>query len=553
MFPTLRRRLRVQALGLSLLGLLMAAVPGQAADRLIVSYGILERSIAVADLELFAQTGRLTPQLRAYNRHLQLSQEQLEQLQQVLSTPVDLSPVAVSQFLYTEQGKLLLKQLTRVMQTPARQAGFSALRGALILAAASGEGEFTLLDVLRHYPTEAIRINVAEGLSIAQEITEAILQTEAAIALVNEVAAQEVAAAADHPPFEDLMQLVQAERQYGVRRLRLVVPGLSQPVEIYLPTLLSGQQGMPDNGFPLVVISHGLGGTSTSYDYLARYLASGGISVAALEHPGSSSQQLNALLEGRTDAVVPDEEFFRRPQDVSRTIDALSRLQTQEPSLQGQFDLTRIGLVGQSFGGYTALALAGATYDLDSLGSRCPPGTLSFNPSLLLQCQAVRLGDPGDSLIDPRISSIFVMNPIGSALFGHQGYGQISVPVMVVAGAIDTVAPAFSEQIQPFTWLTSSDRYLLLVSQASHFSVIGDIDLEGQPVTIPPEIIGLRPDLVQSYMQVLGLGFFKLTLEQDERFRPVVHAAFAEALGTSPHPLSLTTTLSEEALNEALR
>jgi len=199
------------------------------------------------------------------------------------------------------------------------------------------------------------------------------------------------------------------------------------------------------------------------------------------------------------------------------------------------------------------LALAGATYDLDSLGSRCPPGTLSFNPSLLLQCQAVRLGDPGDSLIDPRISSIFVMNPIGSALFGHQGYGQISVPVMVVAGAIDTVAPAFSEQIQPFTWLTSSDRYLLLVSQASHFSVIGDIDLEGQPVTIPPEIIGLRPDLVQSYMQVLGLGFFKLTLEQDERFRPVVHAAFAEALGTSPHPLSLTTTLSEEALNEALR
>jgi predicted dienelactone hydrolase len=529
------------------------ATPGPAAERLIVSYGLLERAILVADLEDFAATGQLSRQLVAYNRYLQLDTDQQQQLQQVLTTPIELSPVAVSQFLYTEQGKLLLKQLSRVMQTPAGQAGFSALRGALILAAADGNGQFTLLDVLRRYPTESIRIDVVAGLAIAQEVTQAIVQSEAAFTLVQDLSAQEAAATPDAPPVGELLQLVQNERRYGVRRLRFVVPGLPQPVEIYLPMPLPGRQGVPTNGFPLVVISHGLGGTSTSYDYLAGYLASAGIAVAAIDHPGSNAQQLNALLEGRTDAVVPDVEFVRRPQDVSRTLDALSRLQTTEPALRGQFDLNRIGVVGQSFGGYTALALAGATFDLDRLSETCPPSTLSFNPSLLLQCQAIRIGDPGESLVDPRISSVFVMNPIGSAVFGARGFGQISVPVMMVASTGDTVAPAFPEQIQPFTWLPPGDRYLVLVGQGTHFSVIGDIDLEGQPITIPPEIIGIRPDLIQSYMQVLGLAFFKLTLEDDQRFQPLVQAAFAEALGTFPHPLSLTTTLSEAALEDALR
>ncbi|MGF1566501.1 MAG: alpha/beta hydrolase [Nodosilinea sp.] len=544
--------LRVGLLGLGTLGVVGVAPPTLAAEEIIINYGIFERSVAISDLEQFAATGELTPQLAAYNNLLGFSPAQLEQIRQFLTAPADLDNVAVAQFLYTEQGKLLLKQLARVVQTPSRQAGFSALRAALILGASSPDADFNLLNVLRVYPAEAIRVDLAAGLVIAQDINRAILQSEQAIDLVQTLSAEEAVAAPAVPTYGELLKLVQEERQYGVRRVNIVVPGLPNPVELYLPRVFPGRAGTPPNGFPLVIISHGLGGTSESYAYLAGYLATGGIAVAAVEHAGSNDQQLQALIEGRSNAIVPDEEFLRRPLDISRTLDTLVGLQTTNPALRGQFDMTQIGLIGQSFGGYTALALAGAGFDLASLGSQCPPNTLAFNPSLLLQCQATRVGDPSNELADPRVRSIFIMNPIGSALFGETGYGQIQVPLMVVSGAADTVAPAFPEQIIPFTWLTAPDHFLLLVGQGTHFSVIGDVAVGDQPLNIPPELIGPRPDLVQAYMQVMGLAFFKLTLGQDERFRPVVEAAFAESLGAEPQPLSLTTTLSSDRLNEAL-
>ena len=521
---------------LGLLGAVATAAPGQAAEDLIVSFGVLQRAIPIADLERFATTGELTPQLQIYSQQLQLTDDQLAQIQTVLTTPATLGPVPVAQFLYTEQGVLLLEQIGRVVQTPQRQANVQALRGALILAAADLEGGFTLLNVLKTYPTGAMRIDLAEGLAIAQEINQAILQSEVAFGEVRRQA--EAQAQASPIDVEAMLRLVQSERQYGVARARVVVPGLPRPVELYLPQVRAGRR-VPAAGFPVVVVSHGLGGTTGSYTYLAEYLASGGIAVAALEHAGSNDQQLYALLAGRSDAVVQDEEFLRRPRDVSRTLDILTQLQTPNTPLPARLDLSRVGIVGQSFGGYTALALAGATFDKPGLSEACPPSTLSFNPSLLLQCQAARLGDPGNSLSDGRVDSIFLMNPIGSVLFGASGYGQVAVPMMVVAGTADTIAPAFPEQIQPFDWMTVPERYLLLISQGTHFSTIGDVALGDQPLPIPPEIIGLRPELVWSYMQVLGLAYFKVTLAGDQRFQPAMTAAFAAALGTDPYPLSL--------------
>ena len=537
--------------GLSSLLITLVAHPSKAAERLIISYGFLERSIAIEDLEYFAETGQLTPQLSAYNQRLRFDDERLEQIRDWLKTPAELNAVAVAQFLYTEQGKLLLKQLTQVLQTPARQAGFSALRGALILAAADGPTGLTLLNVLRLYPTEAIRVDLAEGLAIAQSLNQAVLQAELAVELVQERSREEAAASPEFD-FDQLLRLVQNERQYGVQRINLVVPGLSDPAKLYLPRVFPGRAGTPVDGFPLVIISHGLGSTSDSFAYLAGYLATGGIAVAAIEHSGSNDQQLFALIEGRSDAVVADEEFLRRPLEVSLTIDALDRAQAVDPTLRGQINFEQVGLVGQSFGGYTGLVLAGADLNLDNLGQACPPELVSLNPSILLQCQATRLGDPDGSLRDPRIQSIVVINPIGSELLGEQGYSQVEVPTLVVSGTADTIAPAYPEQIQPFTWLKTPERYLLLIDRATHFSAIGDVGEGEQPLVIPPGLVGPRPDMVQAYIQLLGLAFFKLSLEQDVRFSPLVQANFVEALGMEPHSLSLTTTLTQEDLREAL-
>jgi predicted dienelactone hydrolase len=530
---------------LGALGALATATPGQAAEHLLISFGIFERAISIADLEHFATTGELTSQLRIYSQQFQLSEDQLQQVQEVLATPVTaITPVAVAQFLYTEQGVLLLEQMSRVVQTPARQANVQALRGALILAAADPDQGFTLLNVLKAYPTQAMRIDLRAGLAIAREINEAILQSTAAFDQVNALAAAK--ATANPVDAAAVLQLVQSTRRYGVEPIQVIVPGLPAPVQLYRPEPLPWGPRMPPQGFPLVVISHGLGGSSSSYTYLAEYLASGGIAAVAVEHAGSNDQQLYALLTGQSDAVVQDEEFLRRPQEISLTLNTLTRLTNTSSPLEGQLNLNRVGVVGQSFGGYTALALAGATFDMAGLRQVCPPSTLSFNPSLLLQCQVVRLGDPGTRLSDRRVRSILVMNPVGSALFGPTGYGRIAVPTFVVAGTADTIAPAFPEQIVPFTWLTTPNRHLLLINQGTHFSTIGDVAQGEQPVPIPPDIIGPRPELVWAYMQVLGLAYFKLTLEGDRRFEPALSAAFAIALSQAPYPLSLITTVTTD-------
>jgi len=540
---------RSAALTLGILGAMVAAAPGHSAEELIVSFGIFQRSIPIADLERFATTGELTPQLKIYSQQLQISDSQLEQFQGVLSTPATISPVAVAQFLYTEQGVLLLEQIGRVVQTPVRQANVQALRAALILAAADPNAGFTLVNVLKAYPTGVMRVDLAEGLAIAQEINQAILQSEAAFAEVRAIAQAD--AAANPVDAESLLQLVQSERQYSVGRIAVVVPGVPRSVQLYLPEVLPRRRGRPPQGFPLVVISHGLGGTSASYTYLAEYLAEAGIAVAALEHTGSNDQQLSALLTGLSSTVVQDAEFLRRPREVSLTLNALANLNTSPSPIRGQLNLSRVGVIGQSFGGYTALALAGATFDSEGLAEVCPPSTLSFNPSLLLQCQAASVSNPGASLVDPRVGSIFVINPIGSALFGETGYGQIAVPTMMVAGTADTIAPAFPEQLQPFTWLTAPARYLLMIDRGTHFSTIGDVATGDQPVPIPPEIIGLRPEVVWSYMQVLSLAYFKLTLEGDQRFEPALSAAFATALKNAPYPLSLVNASALERAGAA--
>ncbi|MEO1069633.1 MAG: alpha/beta hydrolase, partial [Cyanobacteria bacterium J06638_6] len=116
------RRLSLVWLG-GLLGLLVTASPSPAAEKLIITLGLLQRTIAIDDLEQFVTTGKLTPQLAVYRQQFQLSNDQLDQIREVLNTPADLGPVAVAQFLYTEQGVLLLDQQpleSRPLAAPAR-------------------------------------------------------------------------------------------------------------------------------------------------------------------------------------------------------------------------------------------------------------------------------------------------------------------------------------------------------------------------------------------------------------------------------------------------
>jgi predicted dienelactone hydrolase len=522
------------------LGLMPAfiALPSVGAERVVLSYGILERSIPISSLETYARTGRIDEELAWYAQHA--SPEQLKQLRQGLLTPIPLSAVEVSQFLYTSIGERLLERLGEVIQADSRQSGFYAIRAALILAAADADG-FTPLNVLRKFPSNRLEINLARSLEIANGLEALINQSNRAFAFINQQSALE-ATPPTSLPGTDL-------RQQGTvtwNRQTITLDDRSRdrtfPADIYIP-----QSPQPH---PVVIISHGLGSDRTSFIYLAQHLASHGFVVAVPEHPGSSSSQLQALLDGRAAEVTSPREFIDRPLDIKFLLDELTRLSQSNPTFQGRLNLQQIGVVGQSYGGYTALALAGAPIRFQQLQTNCRNLNDSLNVSLLLQCLALQLPDRQYDLSDARVKAAIAINPVDSSIMGPESLSQIKIPVMLVAGSADTVAPALPEQVQPFTWLGAIDKYLVLINGATHFSTIQESP--NAVVPVPAQVIGPSPILARRYIAALSLAFFQTYAANQTRYRPYLSAAYTNTISQQPLELSLVRSLSAEQLAQAI-
>lgn len=509
-----------------------------AAERIYVSYAALEGSISVDSLETFAKEGKLEDDLDAYADRL--NPQQLAQLQLVLVTPIDLGPVEVSQFLYTSFGETLLQRLGQIVQTEARQPGFYALRAALILAAADPEG-LTLLNILRKFPTSGIRINLQRSLQVVEDIERLVTQTDRAIALI----AQQSTATSNQPAidFSQLPKITQPgsftwNKQtislYDRRRDR------SFPADIYLPNIKAPA--------PVIVISHGLGSDRTSFVYLAQQLASYGFAVAVPEHPGSNADQLRALLAGRENEVVEPSEFINRPLDVKYLLDELQRIDAANPSIQ--LNLQQVGAIGQSFGGYTVLALAGASLNMKQLKTNCVNLNETLNASLLLQCRALELPQSQYNLRDPRIKAAIAINPVTSSIFGQAGLSQVKIPIMIVSSSADKVAPALAEQIQPFSWLTTPEKYLALLQGGTHFSTLGETNPATDPVPIPRQVIGPEPALARRYLRALSVAFLQTYIANEPQYRPYLSAAYAQAIGKDPINLNLVQSLPTTQLTK---
>ena len=519
----------------------LQAGTAMAADRVTVTYGLLERSLSVQALEDYAKTGQASKELRSYLANLNEQQE--AQLQRVLLTRADLNVVAVSQFLYTEQGEILLQRLGEVIRTEANLSGFYAIRSALILAAAQPDG-LTLLNVLKQFPLSDLRIDLNRTLQIFNDLQALIQQTQDATALVNQQSRIE-AATETVTAFPDLLQLGQFDWQMTTIQLRDNSRNREFPVDLYLPE----QHQTPVLAAPIVVISHGLGSDRSTYAYLARQLASYGFVVAVPEHPGSNAQQLQALINGTVSEVTAPSEFVDRPLDIKYLLDELSRL-NQSLALRGRFDLNHVGVVGHSFGGYTALALAGAQINFQQLAADC--NRRSYNLSLLLQCRAQDLPPPLPDLHDPRVKAIIAINPIGSSLLGSSDFAAIQVPVMLISSSADTITPALIEQIRPFTWL-NTDRSLVLLQGGTHFSTL-DVppSTASASLALPSEVVGPDPALAQAYLKQLGVAFFETHLLSDPAYRPYLSAAYVQQISQSLLPIVLVQSLTASQLSAIL-
>ena len=522
------------------------------AERIYASYSAFQRSISINTLEKFAVDGEISEELRVYTQYLK--PEKIAELRQVLTSQIKVHPAAVSQFLYTSQGEFMLKRLGEVITTDKSESesGFHGLRSALILAAAEPKG-LTLLNIFQKYPSSKINIDLARTMQIAEQLETLVNETNKAVATVSAKSDTEAKIPAK-AGIESLPNLNRrgkftAKKQtlkfFDIARRRLL------STDIYLPDIRSS--------VPVIVISHGIGTDSNNFRYLANHLATNGFAVVVPNHPGSDTKQVESLMNGSASEVAQPEEFINRPLDVKFVLDELEKLNKTDSRLNNVLDLQRIGVFGQSFGGYTALALAGAKINLEKIQQNCNQKALkqTWNMSLLLQCRMQEL-QPNKpvkqyNLYDERIKAVIAVNPITSIIFGETGLSEIKTPVMMVASSEDTVAPALYEQILPFSWINNPQKYLVQMEGATHFSAIGDGKDSSEQVGVTAKLIGDNPKQAQSYINKLSLPFFQSHVSEKSQYRPYLTAAYAETISTKSMNLSLiqdlTTTEIAKAVN----
>jgi predicted dienelactone hydrolase len=126
----------------------------------------------------------------------------------------------------------------------------------------------------------------------------------------------------------------------------------SVPVRLYWP-----ESAKP---VPLVVFSHGIGGSRRGYSYLGEYFAANGIASLHLQHVGSDrSLWTGSLLSllGRLQDAAQEHEALERVRDLSFALDQL----LADARYGKLIDREHIAAAGHSYGANTAMLAAGAS------------------------------------------------------------------------------------------------------------------------------------------------------------------------------------------------
>lgn len=533
-------------LALFLLGIAttcLTSLPVKAAEKLFLSYGPLEFSVKVESLELFAKDGTINEDLGQY---LDLIKpEQREKFRESLTKKVPLDPVLVSRFFNTEMGQQILLRLGKGITLEGGKNGGIALRGAIVQSAFDPSG-LTLLNILKKYPTnlqfqgEFIKGAVEEG-------EEIITATENLVKEMRTWTAEEASnnTSVDYAKLPDIRKTGNYQVKKEVWQLNDTIRNRKFYVDVYVP------QGVSGDKIPVIVFSHGLSSRPEDFAEPLNHLASYGYVIAAPQHIGSDIIYLKEMFEGYHKNIFDRDEFINRPKDISFVIDELERRNSTE--FQGRLDLKNVGVGGHSFGGYTALAIAGATIDFDYLEKACATLYQGLNVAILLQCRALELPRENYQFRDPRVSAVFAANPVNRFIFGQTGISKIEIPVLLASGSNDPAAPPIFEQGMPFTWLNTPDKYWMLLEGQAHvnFSQLDGGIKEALDSTIHLSLPS--QDLISSYVKGTSLAFFEVHLRNNADFRPYLQSSYAEYLSENENfKLSLITDASSDKVKTAL-
>lgn len=523
-------------LSLSCFGLLLAT-PVLGAENIAFSYPPFgEFYVSVKDLKTFATEGTITSSFAFYAA--KVSPDDLKQLRELLTRPFPVNKIQLYNFLNSELGDKLLDQISKIINNPPTQSK-PALRGALIAAAQNPQG-LTILEVLEQYALPTIDVSLSTIIDSVDSTDRLLNQTDR---FFTWVAKQPI----PQPPanlsttIRDLNQpgnFTWEEKPFRVNRPQ----GKSIEVLVYLPNQVSTPA-------PVVVIAPGLNSNFNSLRYAARHLASHGYGVVAINFPETDSQSVVEFLTGLNTIPNPD-AWIKQPTDITLVLDFVAEKLIFEPDWQGRLDINNVGIIGHSLGGYTALALGGGKISWSNLIATCQEKEKSqqvtLNPALIWQCRDVGSNLPPENMQDPRIKAVIALNPVSYPIFSQKSFASIQLPLMIIGGNADIFAPAISEQITPFTWLTQPDKYLALVANSTHLSFLEGTD------NLPSAIVGPQPTLAHTYMRVLSLAFFNTYLKAQPEFKAYLNKSSVSSLSQNPLPLYLLQNLTPEDVEKAI-
>jgi predicted dienelactone hydrolase len=224
----------------------------------------------------------------------------------------------------------------------------------------------------------------------------------------------------------------------------------SVPWRLRLPDLTSAGAGP----WPLVLFSHGLGGSLDAGTVWGEAWAAGGMAVLHLQHPGSDTETLRAGLR-QLKAAASAEQLVARVQDVRFVLDELARRAARGEAPWTQMHADAIGLAGHSFGAQTTQAIAGQRYPVATDGSDPRPRAfIAFSPS---QTRGGRLS-------------------VGEA------FGGITRPFLAITGSEDGdpfgTFDSGEPRAQVYQGLPPGQRALLWLDGADHMT-FGGQDLRG--------------------------------------------------------------------------
>ena len=238
------------------------------------------------------------------------------------------------------------------------------------------------------------------------------------------------------------------------------------PVRIRWP-----QGAAPAAGWPLVIYSHGLGGSRTGGNVWGEAWAAAGMVVVHLQHTGSDIDAVRATAGSFRDGAAlrklgSAEQLLARLADVKFALDESARRETIDKAWRA-VRVDAAGLAGHSFGAHTTLGAGGQSY----------PGYPAYSELAGMK--------------DERIAALIALSPTvpnrGDARLAMAG---ITRPTLCITGTLDgdVVGNGATpdKRAAVFAALPDGNKALLLLKDADHMTFGGLSDASGRAAGILP-------------------------------------------------------------------